>query len=149
MATIPKLATVKSVQASGTFNGNYGLLYKFEYVFSDDVVMSANHKSETAYFKEGTLVEYQIKQTNSYGNSGTVSKPKEVLQNAPQAPTNGFKSPDVQDMIIRQSSVKAAIDYKVSCGSNMSLEEMLDTAEVIFNYCKTGAVMKVKEKTPF
>lgn len=157
MATTPTISKVKSVQGAGTFNSQHGLMYKFEYVMQDGATLVANHKSETGFLPVGADCEYQIKQTNAYGNSGTVGKPKAPhTGGAPfTSPTQTnqqssfLKSPDVQDMIIRQSSVKAAIDFKVASGSNASIKEMLETAEVIFNYCKSGKIDTLPSNSPF
>lgn len=157
MATTPTISKVKSVQGAGTFNSQHGLMYKFEYVMQDGATLVANHKSETGFLPVGADCEYQIKQTNAYGNSGTVGKPKPLHTGGAPFPSNTptnqntsfLKSPDVQDMIIRQSSVKAAIDFKVASGSNASIKEMLETAEIIFNYCKTGKIDTLPSNNPF
>ncbi len=158
MATVPKISKVKSVQGAGSFNSQHGMLYKFEYTMEDNTTLVANHKSETSFLPVGAEVEYQIKQTNAYGNSGTVSKPKPpqvggapFTNNTPTNQNNNFlKSPDVQDMIIRQSSVKSAIDHMVGVGGSFDLSELLGRAEIIFEYCKTGKIVVDKlTKAPF
>lgn len=158
MATIPVISKVKSVQGAGTFNSQHGLMYKFEYVMQDGATLVANHKSETGFLPVGADCEYQIKQTNAYGNSGTVGKPKPLhTGGAPfTSPTQTnqqssfLKSPDVQDMIIRQSSVKAAIDHMVGVGGSFDLSEMLSRAEIIFEYCKSGKIpSELKSRSPF
>lgn len=68
---------VKSVQGNGTYESKHGLMYKFDYVFDNDVALQAGHKSEN-HFNVGDEVEYEIKRTHeTYGHSGTVSKPME------------------------------------------------------------------------
>ena len=74
------LSKVKGVQPSGSFdmeiNGNTVTLYKFEYVFEDGIVLTANHKTTTPPFPEGTEVEYEItKKHAEHGMSGKVKKP--------------------------------------------------------------------------
>lgn len=76
-----KQSKVKSVQANGTFESQYGLLYKFEYQMEDGTVLTANHKGQTP-LPAGTDVEYEIKGSNDHGSYGKVSKPK---------PANGFQ----------------------------------------------------------
>lgn len=71
-----KTSKVKSVQANGTYDSNYGLLYKYEYEFEDGTVLTANHKSQNP-FPVGEEIEYEVKGTNEYGSWGKVSKPKE------------------------------------------------------------------------
>jgi len=72
-----KTSKVKQVQGSGTYDSMYGLLYKFEYLFEDGTVLTANHKTQDGNFKIGDEVEYEIKGTNDYGSWGKVGKPQE------------------------------------------------------------------------
>lgn len=72
----PVASKVKSVQASGTYDSAHGTLFKFEYEMEDGIVLSANHKSLHGFLKIGEPVEYTIKGNSSYGNYGSVSKPK-------------------------------------------------------------------------
>ena len=41
-----KISKVKSVQPNGTWDSQYGTLYKFEYVMEDGAVVNANHKTQ-------------------------------------------------------------------------------------------------------
>lgn len=159
MATTPRISKVKNVQSSGSFFSKAGncQMYSFDYEFEDGTELKANHKTEHPSFGIGSEVEYQVKETNQYGNKGTVGKPKQPHTGGAPFPgntpsnqnTSFLKSPDVQDMIIRQSSVKAAIDFKVASGSNASIKEMLETAEIIFNYCKSGKIDTLPSNNPF
>ena len=66
-----KVSKVKAVQANGTWDSNYGTMYKFEYVMEDGQVVNANHK-ENKHLDIGTEVEYEI--TNADYNNGKVKK---------------------------------------------------------------------------
>lgn len=66
-----KTSKVKAVQANGTWDSNYGTMYKFEYIMEDGQVVNANHK-ENKHLDIGTEVEYEI--TNSEYNNGKVKK---------------------------------------------------------------------------
>ena len=77
-------ATITRITGAGTWDGPHGLLYKFEYTFDDGVTLTAQHKTEAPPFKVGDKVNYEIKQTNQYGNMGKVSR----LEAQP------FKAPD-------------------------------------------------------
>lgn len=70
------ISKVKSVQANGTYDSQYGVLYKFDYEMEDGTSLSANHKSQTP-FPVGTEVEYEIKGSTDYGNYGKVGKPQD------------------------------------------------------------------------
>ena len=50
------LRKVASIQGAGTYNGQKGLLYRFEYTFDDGSTISANHKTQEPPFKAGDEV---------------------------------------------------------------------------------------------
>ena len=108
---------VKSVQQDGTWDGKDGtLFYKHEYVFDDDVVMSASHKSVQP-FKAGDEVEYEIKKDHeTYGKSGTVKKPNDFKK-------GGFDTKGVEcghamnnavNMVCAGVELETVTDYKNS-----------------------------------
>lgn len=70
---------VKAVQGAGTYDSQYGTLYKFDYTMEDGTTLSANHKSQNP-LPVGTEVDYEIRGTNDYGSYGKVSKHKEQYQ---------------------------------------------------------------------
>ena len=70
-----KTSKVKAVTGNGTWESNYGLLYKFEYVMEDGQIVNANHKTQDGNFKVGEEVEYEI--TNTQYNNGKVKKPEQ------------------------------------------------------------------------
>jgi len=109
---IMTISKVKSVQASGTFDGKHGTLYKFEYTMEDDKTLTANHKSGDNYFKIGQEVDYEIKGTNDYGAWGTVKKPDspDFQRNASSTPKGGVTEDLRQLMIVRQSSLNRAVE---------------------------------------
>lgn len=107
---------VKSVQANGTWNSQYGVLYKYEYVMEDGTVINANHKENKSY-ENGTEVEYEIKRTNSHGNSGNVRLPKEDDQQVAQTNSGsnsntsyGVKDQKTQLTILAQSTLAKSVD---------------------------------------
>ena len=129
------LSKVKQVQSTGSFENDYGtlqdngkkLLFKFEYVFEDGVVMTANHKTTVSPFPEGSVVEYEVKNTHpEHGKSGKVSKPDTGNYTRSGASSGKPMDNDVQSMIVRQSSLTRAIE---TLSLNKSLS--LDPVEVI------------------
>lgn len=67
------VATVKSVQADGTWESKYGLMYSFEYQLDNGVVFKANHKTDEP-IPAGEKVEYEIKKENQYGKLGKIKR---------------------------------------------------------------------------
>ena len=115
------LTKVKRVQASGSFENDYGalqdnqdipnygkkLLYKFEYVMEDGMVISANHKTTTSPFQQGSEVEYTVvKDDPQHGKSGKVTKPGAGnFQNNAQKTFKGGVGEDLRQlMIVHKSS---------------------------------------------
>jgi hypothetical protein len=50
------LRKVASIQGAGTYESKNGLLYKFDYTFTDGSSINANHKTQQAPFKPGDEV---------------------------------------------------------------------------------------------
>lgn len=166
------ITKVKSVQASGSFENAYGaiqdnaelpnhgkkLLYKFEYVMEDGVVITANHKTTTSPFQAGSDVEYEVKKDDpEYGKSGTVKKPDTGNFNAPRASKGGVGEDLRQLMIVRQSSLNRAVEILIHNSSLLSEDhsyedKAIDEIEVIeLAGLLTKWVMgeeKKKEETP-
>lgn len=134
-----KTSKVKSVQQDGTWNSKHdnALMYKHEYEFEDGTKLEASHKTQKP-FAEGVEVEYEItRESDQYGKSGTVKKPQEQSQAG-----GGQKSDKVQTYIIRQSSLKVALDF-MNVDPNGSQNTFTTTrlkalAEDLTNYVLNG-----------
>ena len=102
-----KKGKVTQVQSNGTWEGNYGMMYKFEITFENGDCGEYSSKSEQqTKFVEGQEVEYEF-------TGGKFPKVKPFYA-PPQS--NG------------QSFLKAAVDY---CrGSNCSPEEVCESAQL-------------------
>ena len=131
---------IKSVQQDGTYNSKHdnALLYKHEYVFEDEVILQASHKTQNP-FKVGDEVEYTIKRTHeTYGNSGTVQW---VQDNKYQGAAQG-KPDEKQTYIIRQSSLKIAMKF-MNVDPNMeqnkfTLKRLKEVSEDLTNFVLNG-----------
>jgi hypothetical protein len=120
-----KKSKVKSVQANGTWEGKFGLMYKFEVEFENEDSGEYSSKSKDQdKFIEGQETEYEF-------IDGHFPKVKPVY-NKPEFVSGGYsggykKDHNVQELIVRQSSLKAAVDY---CGENSeSPEECIAIAD--------------------
>ena len=107
-----KATKVKNVQPNETFEGQFGLLYKFKYEFEDGIVLDANHKTADGFFKPGTAVEYEITGENNYGKRGKVKLPQlEGAQGyAPKGGTTPNNAGGNNDAILYQVALKAATE---------------------------------------
>ncbi len=117
-----KKSKVKSVQANGTWEGKFGMMYKNEVEMENGDIGEYSSKSQDQdKFIEGQETEYEF-------IGGQFPKVKPVY-NKPEFVSNGATkvNPDVQKLIVRQSSLKAAVDY---CGDNSeSPEECIAIAD--------------------
>lgn len=134
-------STVTAVTGNGTFDSNYGTLYKFDYEFADGTILTANHKTKDGAFKVGELLEYEItKEHPQYGKSGKVGKPKDV--NAPQGKPANTTQPPATDWrkkdiaIIMQNSFTQANSFLNIVGfdhkeKDKCLQQLMDYADLI------------------
>jgi hypothetical protein len=119
-----KTSKVKSVQANGTWEGKFGLMYKTEVSFDNGDCGEYSSKSrEQNKFVEGVETEYEF-------IGGDFPKVKPVY-NKPDfvgGSSNGaYKKDDtVQKLIVRQSSLKAAVDF---CDDTSSVKDVIKVAQ--------------------
>ena len=123
-----KTSKVKTITQNGTWEGNYGLMYKFEIEFENGDVGEYSSKSKDQNkFVEGQEANYEY-------TGGKFPKVKPFYA-PPQSNGQSFnykKDDSVQDLIVRQSSLKAAVDY---CkGNNCSPEEVCENAQIFVEW---------------
>ncbi len=136
-----KTSKVKRVTGNGTWEGNYGMMYKFEVEFENgDCGEYSSKKEFQTKFIEGEEVNYEF-------IDGKFPKVKPYYA-PPQSngQINYKKDDNVQDLIVRQSSLKAAVDF---CrGNDCSPEEVCSTAQIFADWVnKKPAKMKTINKT--
>jgi len=154
-----KRSKVVSVQANGTWDGQYGTMYKFEVVFQNgDVGEYSSKNKEQNKFEVGQEADYEY-------TGGKFPKVKPVYMK-PQfsGGSKSFGKPDdVQVKIVRQSMLKASVDYHAINPELKPTEaDILKTAErfVQFvngneslqfsnDFTKTGVVMETEDNLPF
>lgn len=104
------------------------------------IIYSTGEKSKPPCFGGDTITATLGKNDKGYPTITNIkkvegaSKPK---TGATQTPKYGNRDPEQQDMIMRQSAVKAAIDNRTKPAQ---LSDIVDDAEVFFKYYKTGDV---------
>tara|TARA_R110002012_G_C11676454_1_gene613808 strand:- start:9612 stop:10106 length:495 start_codon:yes stop_codon:yes gene_type:complete len=123
-----KKSKVVSVQSNGTWEGNFGTMYKFEIVFQNGDVGEYSSKSQDQNkFEIGTETEYEYINGKYPKVKPHYSKPF----NASNGTSNSFgKSDDVQTKIVRQSMLKASVDFHAINPEHKPTEsDVLKTAE--------------------
>lgn len=144
-----KRSKVVSVQANGTWEGKFGLMYKSEVAFENgDAGEYSSKTREQQKFVVGQEAEYTF-------TGGNYPKVKPVYQQPQNNPSKGFKKDDnIQKMIVKQSSLKAAVEFDNEC----SIEDVLKNAQIFYDWVVTDKVIvsqsvnaqtNVKDDLPF
>ena len=122
-----KNSKVVNVQGSGMFKE----LYVFEVELENKDIGKIYRKSNDSKLTNGQEISYTI---NDKGSIKIVTdyQKNNPTQSSPQ------KSDDVQKLIVRQSSLKAAVDFNNDC----TAEEVLNNADKFYNW-----VMSVNNKS--
>ena len=132
-----KKSKVTRVTSNGTWEGKFGLMYKFEVSFENGDTGEYSSKSQDqTKFVEGQESEYEY-------TDGKFPKVKPVWAKPSSNGSFGFRKDDnVQELIVRQSSLKAAVDY---CrGSNCSPEEVCANAEIFSDWVFKSKIIETK-----
>jgi hypothetical protein len=125
-----KTSTVKTVEARGTYSNGHQQFNKFQVSFENGDILNFLAKGD---FKKGVgeLCEYEI--TNEQYNSAKVVYPKpDQVRQAPQG--SNYVQPKSKDqLIIRQSMTKAAVDFHAQRGLS-SIEDVISDAQLLINF---------------
>jgi major membrane immunogen (membrane-anchored lipoprotein) len=126
-----KKGIVEQVIANGTWEGKYGVMYKFEVVFTNGDVGEYSSKSKDQNkFEVGAEVEYEF----TDGKFPKV-KPHYSKPNGSYKSNSYGKSDDVQVKIVRQSMLKASIDFwAISPELKPSTEDIFKTANIFIDF---------------
>ena len=132
-----KKSKVIAVRGNGTWEGQYGLMYKFEIEMENGDIGEYMTKSEDqTKFVEGQTTDYvfidgaypKIKPVNTFQGGGG----------------GGYKKNDnVQEYIIKQSSLKCAVELCIARGV-YTRDDIISEAEFL-----TDWVLGVNQDNPF
>tara|TARA_R100000655_G_scaffold71104_1_gene109490 strand:+ start:781 stop:1206 length:426 start_codon:yes stop_codon:yes gene_type:complete len=139
-----KKSTVTRVTSNGTWEGKFGLMYKFEIEMENGDIGENLSKASECKFKEGQETDYEF-------TDGDWPKIKPVNTFTPNSGGGGFKKSDnVQEYIIKQSSLKCAVDLCIAEGK-FSHEEILNRANAFTDWVldRNQPLPFSDEKAPF
>ena len=127
-----KKSVVKQAQANGTWQGKFGTMYKHEIAFENGD--SGEYSSKDQYqtkFVVGQETEYEF-------IDGKYPKVKPINNWQPnaQASTPKQSKDDVQEYIIKQSTLKCATDYVIANGGDE--RRVIEVAEMFTNWVLKG-----------
>ena len=132
-----KRSAVTNVTANGTYNGQYGTLYKFEITFANgDSGEYASKSADQAKFKVGVETDYTI--TSKEFKDRIYYKIAPVM--AQSGAQGGFtakpKDPETDKRITRMSVLKVAGDLVIN--GDIKLHEILAYAQVFEKFVVDG-----------
>ena len=140
-----KKSKVTNVQANGTWEGKFGMMYKFEVEFEDGTTGEYSSKSQDQdKFIEGQETEYEFID----GNFPKV-KPVYAKPDFASSTSNGIykKDDNVQKMIVKQSSLKSAVDY---CSKgNCSTSDVIRVAQEFVDWVMEDKKPNENNEMPF
>lgn len=131
-----KNSKVVSVQSNGTWEGTYGIMYKFEVVFQNGDVGEYSSKNDNQdKFVQGIETEYEY-HGGKFPKVKPVWKPKPGMYKGTLDHNKAFgKSDDVQIKIVRQSMIKASVDFwAMNPELKPTVEDVLRTATKFVDY---------------
>lgn len=126
-----KKSKVTQVTSNGTWEGKFGLMYKFEVSFENGDCGEYSGKSqEQTKFVEGQEAEYEY-------IDGKFPKVKPVYAQPSSNGSFGYRKDDnVQELIVRQSSLRSAVEF---CkGSDGSVEDIFYLADECYKWVMGG-----------
>jgi len=128
-----KTSKVTAVQANGTWQGNYGLMYKYEVTFENGDTGEYSSKTEhQTKFKIGVEAEYTI-------TEGQYPKVKPVYVQGGSAAWQPNPERDLK--IVKQTCLKAAVEL---CGfGEIKMQDLLTTADNLVSWVN-GTATKAK-----
>lgn len=121
-----KTSTVKTVEPRGTYSNGHQQFNKFQVSFENGDILNFLAKGE---FKKGVgeLCDYEI--TNEQYSSAKVVYPKPEAKTQ----TNYTPSKSKDQLIIRQSMTKAAVDFHAQRGAS-TIQNVISDAQLLINF---------------
>jgi hypothetical protein len=138
-----KRSAVTNVTANGSFDGQYGTLYKFEITFANgDSGEYASKSKDQTKFSVGVETDYTItdrtfKDRIYYKIAPVMAQPggfNNIFNNPPTAAKT--KDPETGKHIMRMSVLKVAGDLVIN--GDIKLHEILSYAQIFENFVNNG-----------
>jgi hypothetical protein len=135
-----KTSKVTQVAGVGSWNGQYGLMYKFEVSFENgDMGQYMSKSIDQNKFKQGVDATYTIEGKEFNGNTFYTVKPVMAQQQAFQGGGGKpayQKDPETDKRITRMSVLKGAIDLAVA--GEIKIHDITKVAQIFERYVMTG-----------
>ena len=133
-----KLQKVASIQGAGTYEGQHGTLFSFDYSFEDESTLRANHKTQQSPFKPGDEVDVLVRGSKDGFSWGTVKRPDnpEYANANSTSPTSVAKYQDRQDIILNEWAIGRALEWEMNSAppSEVNLTQAIALAQKLKEY---------------
>lgn len=121
-----KKGIVKNVQSTGTWDGKFGTMYKFEVTIGDDTGEYSSKSKDQTKFVIGQEAEYTF-------IDGNYPKIKPVFTQSFGGGFNKSENPERQKMIVKQSSLKVAVDLCIA-NKKTDLNSVFELADKVVSW---------------
>ena len=130
-----KTSKVTNVAGSGTWEGKYGIMYKFEVSFENgDAGQYLSKSQDQTKFKVGQEANYTIEAKEFNGQTFYTVKP--VMQQQFGNKPSYQKDPETEKRITRMSVLKVAGDLVIN--GEVKLHDLTKVASFLEQYVMTG-----------
>lgn len=127
---------ILSITGNGTYNGNYGMMYKYEMNLENGncgEYMSKSYTSiENLPFKVGDVIEYEFQD----GDFPKIKKPRKYDPNFKGF--QGKNNPKTALEIARQSSLQRSLEYLTHNKTNFEPKEVITLADYFADFVING-----------
>ena len=129
-----KTKKVTSIQGAGTYEGQHGTLYSFDYTFNDETSIRANHKTTAPPFSVGDEVDVTIRGSRDGFSWGQVKRPENLAFSS--KPSSVAKFQDRQDIILNEWAIGRALEWEInkSHPHETSIKEAIALAQQLKKY---------------
>jgi len=133
-----KTSKVTQVAGSGTWEGKYGVMYKFEVSFENgDAGQYLSKSQDQTKFKVGQEANYTIEGKEFNGQTYYTVKPVMAQQPFQGGGGKGYqKDPETEKRITRMSVLKVAGDLVIN--GEVKLHDLTKVASFLEQYVMTG-----------
>lgn len=129
-----KTNKITSITGAGTWDSQYGTMYRFEIEMENgDVGQALTKKEDQDTYIIGDTIEYEF-------TDGKFPKIKRVYEKPNGVPSNDT----VQNLIVRQVAFKCSVDLIISKGGDVS--NIMDYTDIFTDFILTGKKPELKEQ---
>jgi hypothetical protein len=136
-----KTNKIKKVTGVGTWDGQYGMMYRFEVEMENgDAGQVLTKKEQQETYVTGDTIDYEF-------TDGKFPKIKRIFENSFNNSSTPKSNNVNQDIIVRQVAFKGAVEFVCSQGGD--LNKILDYTDIFNKFILTGEKPTISSEMPF